>query len=149
VTACEISAVWDKNSGQPPPSLHEFQAIWDTGATNSLISDAVVSNCQLIASGKAESHHAQGSAIVDTYLVNINIPKIGEYPGIRVSEGKPTGGDVLIGMDIIGTGDFAVTNLGGVTKFSFRYPSVEHIDFFQESKIPQFQHGPGRRKKRR
>ena len=73
MTACEISAVWDKNSGQPPPSLHEFQAIWDTGATNSLISDAVVSNCQLIASGKAESHHAQGSAIVDTYLVNINI----------------------------------------------------------------------------
>ena len=148
MTTCKISAAWDKNTGLPPPPQYEFQAIWDTGATNSVISDVVVSNCQLVGTGKTESRHAQGSAIVDTYLVNINVPEIEEYPAIRVSEGKLTGGDVLIGMDIIGTGDFAVTNFGGVTKFSFRYPSVQHIDFVRESTIPQFQHGPGRRKKR-
>ena len=34
--------------------------------------------------------------------------------------------------DIINTGDFAVTNLGGITKdFSFRFPSLEHIDFVE------------------
>lgn len=37
--------------------------------------------------------------------------------------------DLLIGMDIIGLGDFAVTNLGGNTVFTFRVPSVEKIDF--------------------
>ena len=41
--------------------------------------------------------------------------------------------DVLIGMDIIGTGDFAVTNLNGLTKFSFRVPSLEHIDFVADA----------------
>ena len=40
--------------------------------------------------------------------------------------------DVLVGMDIINTGDFAVTNLGGITKFSFRFPSLEHIDFVEQ-----------------
>jgi hypothetical protein len=37
--------------------------------------------------------------------------------------------DILIGMDIITLGDFAVSNFEGVTKFSFRVPSLSHIDF--------------------
>lgn len=40
--------------------------------------------------------------------------------------------DLLIGMDIIGLGDFAVTNLNGVTQFTFRLPSVESIDFVNQ-----------------
>lgn len=36
---------------------------------------------------------------------------------------------VLIGMDLITLGDFAVTNKNGQTCFSFRYPSSEWIDF--------------------
>jgi hypothetical protein len=37
--------------------------------------------------------------------------------------------DVLIGMDIIGEGDFAVTHQDGKTTFSFRVPSLKTIDF--------------------
>jgi uncharacterized protein YecA (UPF0149 family) len=44
------------------------------------------------------------------------------------------GPDVLIGMDIICSGDFAVTNKGGKTVFSYRYPSISPIDF---KKIPE------------
>jgi hypothetical protein len=51
------------------------------------------------------------------------------FPQVRVSKGILTDFDVLIGMDIIGTGDFAVTNLGDTTVFTFRTPSVERIDF--------------------
>ena len=40
--------------------------------------------------------------------------------------------DVLIGMDIITQGDFAVTNRCGRTKFSFRFPSQADIDFVSE-----------------
>jgi hypothetical protein len=38
--------------------------------------------------------------------------------------------DVLIGMDIISRGDFALTHKEGKTVFSFRYPSLATIDFF-------------------
>ena len=37
--------------------------------------------------------------------------------------------DVVIGMDVICNGDFAVTNKDGNTTFSFRIPSEETIDF--------------------
>ncbi len=37
--------------------------------------------------------------------------------------------DVLIGMDVIGLGDFSITNKDGKTTFSFREPSMEEIDY--------------------
>jgi len=37
--------------------------------------------------------------------------------------------DVVIGMDVIGKGDLAVTNLNDKTTFTFRIPSEEEIDF--------------------
>lgn len=37
--------------------------------------------------------------------------------------------DLLIGMDIISLGDFAITNVNGKTTFSFRLPSTSIIDF--------------------
>ena len=36
---------------------------------------------------------------------------------------------MLIGMDIITLGDFAITNLNGQTVMSFRLPSSGRIDF--------------------
>ncbi len=39
---------------------------------------------------------------------------------------------VLIGMDIIGLGDFAISNHGGKTVFTFRAPSSKVIDFITE-----------------
>ena len=44
--------------------------------------------------------------------------------------------DVLIGMDIINRGDFAVTNQNRKTKFSFRFPSIGDIDFVEEDENP-------------
>ena len=38
---------------------------------------------------------------------------------------------MLIGMDVINAGDFAITNKDGKTVFSFRIPSMERIDFTQ------------------
>ena len=48
------------------------------------------------------------------------------------SEIGSQGIDLLIGMDIIGMGDFAVTNFNGNTVFSFRIPSIEEIDFLKQ-----------------
>ncbi len=60
-------------------------------------------------------------------------PLIDAFATHRVSRAAVKGADVLIGMDIIGAGDFAVTNLNGKTTFSYRYPSMERIDFVKAS----------------
>lgn len=40
--------------------------------------------------------------------------------------------DVIIGMDILGMGDFAVTHQNGNTTFSFCLPSRREIDYATE-----------------
>jgi hypothetical protein len=49
-----------------------------------------------------------------------------------VTKGDLGSTDVLIGMDVICKGDFALTHKGGKTVFSFRYPSIATIDFLRE-----------------
>lgn len=111
----------------------KFFAIWDTGATNTVITQKVVQECGLKPTGMVKVFHADGETITNTYLVNIRLPNKVEVCQIRVTEGILTGqADVLIGMDIIGRGDFAVTNKNGKTVFSFRMPSVERIDFVEQ-----------------
>ena len=40
--------------------------------------------------------------------------------------------DILIGMDIISKGDFAISNYNGKTQFSFRLPSQQDVDYKSE-----------------
>ena len=57
------------------------------------------------------------------------------FRSLRVTEGDLPGDvEVLIGMDIIGSGDFAISNKDGKTAFSFRMPSLERIDFVEQAK---------------
>jgi hypothetical protein len=56
---------------------------------------------------------------------------------MRVTKGKlAAGSEMLVGMDVIGQGDFAVSNYEGRTCFSFRFPSAERIDFTGKSHLP-------------
>ena len=59
---------------------------------------------------------------------------------VRVTECQDTTGKfgLIIGMDIITLGDFAVTNANGNTTVSFRIPSVEAIDFVKEFNEKKF-----------
>ena len=129
---CGISPAWDPDSGGTPPQLIEFAAIWDTGATNSVVTQNVIDACGLVATGMTKVQGVHSVEESETYLVNIALPGKVVFTGMRVTKGKFTGGDILIGMDIINQGDFAVTNQGGATKFSFRVPSQVHIDFVEE-----------------
>jgi hypothetical protein len=118
--------------------VETFWAIWDTGATNSVIHTNVVNKLGLVPTGQGITHGVHGPALVNTYLVNIGLPNPRDdgftdtllIDGIQVTEsGAMPGCDVLIGMDIIGRGDFSVTNNRGFTMFSFRIPSLHHIDY--------------------
>ena len=99
-----------------------------------MISERVVQECGLQSTGFGNSHHAQGTALrVPTFSVNIVLRNDVQVVGIPVMQGVFTSGfDVLIGMEIITQGDFAVTNHRGRTKFSFRLPSESDIDFVVE-----------------
>jgi hypothetical protein len=126
--------------------MPEFDAIWDTGATNCVITQSVIDRCGLVPTGQAKVSGVHGEEETrDTYLVNLILPNSVGVQSVRVTKGDMDFVDLLIGMDVIGTGDFAVTNLDGITKFSYRYPSQAHIDFVEEAnrtnRAGQFQHG--------
>ena len=136
-----VSELYDPTTtGTPPPPQMQFQCIWDTGATHTVITSNVVAALGLKPSGKATVQVVgQGSKAqiheTDTFLVNLILPNHVGLSGIRVSLGSLGGSDVLIGMDVISLGDFAVTNWNGKTCWSFRFPSVAEIDFVKESKM--------------
>jgi len=132
-----VSEAYNPAAGPPEPVKQSYIAIWDTGATNTVISRKVVQELNLQASGRIQVQAVGAGDKVheyetDTYLVNLFLPNNVLIIGIRVSEGTIGGGDVLIGMDVITHGDFAITNYNGQTWWTFRVPSNEPIDFVQE-----------------
>lgn len=127
-----ISKAFDPPSEEINPknySANSYKAIWDTGATGTVITQKVVDKCALIPIGVVVVQTAAGKARTNSYLVNVWLPNRIVLPNVKATLGKLASNvDVLIGMNIIGRGDFAVTNKGR-TVFSFRFPSVECIDF--------------------
>jgi predicted aspartyl protease len=114
------------------PKVCKYIALWDTGATGSVITKKVIDDLSLVPTGVIQAFHAQGDGMVNTYLVNILLPNNVGFISLPVTEGVLKGMDVLIGMDIISGGDFAITNLNGKTTFTFQVPSVKKIDFVKE-----------------
>jgi thiol-disulfide isomerase/thioredoxin len=116
------------------PNVEKFIALWDTGATGSVITKNVVDKLGLVPTGFGKVYHANGECIVNTYLINILLPNNVGVHSLRVTEGILNGSDVLIGMDIIARGDFAISNSNGKTKFTFQIPSSHDFDFVEEEK---------------
>ena len=115
-----------------------FQAVWDTGATATIITEKVVSGCGLKESGETELHGVLGSETTPTYLVDVFLPNKVRVVEVTVPKAPLTGdSDILVGMDIIGMGDFAVSSYQGNTCFSFRVPSLERIDFLPPKAQPR------------
>lgn len=142
-TPCAISLALSTRAGAKP-TLFEFQAIWDTGATNSVISPAVVSALGLKPIGMTQVHTSNQTCLAEQYIVDIYLPNKVVFQDVRVTNQQLTGTPMLIGMDIIGMGDFAVSNKDGKTTFSYRWPSGERIDFVKQDPHVSHTVGPGR-----
>lgn len=137
ITEVHVSEAHYTTPGLPVPSQRTYKAIWDTGATNTVICPRIVQELNLKPSGRVTcSAVGAGNQVhqyeTDTYLVNLVLPNSVTVQGLKVSEGSVGDVDILIGMDIIHHGDLAVTNYGGKTWFTFRVPSNEPIDFVDE-----------------
>jgi hypothetical protein len=98
----------------------------------SVVSSNVVHALGLKPVGKTRAFHANGELIVYTYLINILLQNNIGFQSLLVTERLLMDTDVLIGMDIISKGDFAITSSDGDTKMSFQVPSTHQIDFVQE-----------------
>lgn len=109
----------------------EYKAIWDTGATNTVISQEIIQSLALEPIGVTLVNTSGGIRQTYTYLIHLTLENRVQFQFIRVTEGSIYGADVLIGMDIITQGDLAITNKEKTTTFSFQVPSIDKIDFGQ------------------
>ena len=108
--------------------LHKpCKALWDTGATTTMITKNVVDALNLRPVTYATVYHAGGNSTEPCYNTYIHLPNNVLIGPIQVVEGMLEGVDVLIGMDIIGEGDFFITNNDEHTEFSFTIPSVKKL----------------------
>lgn len=107
------------------------RAQWDTGATGTCISKELVDMLNLMPTGKVNVSTPSGIGVMNKYVINLILNNEVRIPNLIVmdSEIGKQGIDVLIGMDIISMGDFAVSNYDGKTRFSFRIPSQEHVEY--------------------
>jgi hypothetical protein len=128
---CHVSQAFDP-AVATPRVWREFKGIWDTGASASVITQAVVDACALQPTGIMQLHAVNSSKTTESYLIEVRLPNGVTVRGVRAAKAEIFGADLLIGMDIITTGDFSITNVSGNTVFSFRIPSQRRIDYVRD-----------------
>lgn len=136
ITDIEVCAAYDpKNPPNQVPARVATKALWDTGASRSVLTTDFVKQLGLISTGTIEVHHGDGSSIRNTYVVNFFLPNGVGVIGITATEFPASHSHFccLVGMDVISHGDFSVTNYGGHTWMSFRTPSNAAIDYVVEA----------------
>ena len=111
----------------------KWSALWDTGATNSVITQEVVDALGLVPIKKMTCRTPQGQYDTWVYCIDVKLPSNVIITKLLVALGQPADCDILIGMDIIGKGDFVVSNFQGKTVFTFRIPSQMTFDFVNKT----------------
>ena len=99
------------------------------GATNSCISERIANQLDLDAVGYVRMNTAAGTFDTKRYVVDIVLPNKIVVRKVQVTEAVLNNWDVIIGMDIICLEDFAISNYQGKTRFSFRIPSIQDVDY--------------------
>ena len=125
--------------------IKKYRAIWDTGATHSVITTKIVQELNLKPVGMTIVHTANGQAHQKQYIVNFYLPNQVMFSMLRVTEAPLHETDILIGMDIISQGDFCLSNFEGKTALTFRMPSCEEFDFVKENQAARLPRSERRR----
>lgn len=123
----------NKDKDNQIPTQIDSLALWDTGATHSCVTKRMAETLGLKPTGKGNVSNTSETKIANTYLINMYLPNLNiQYLNVFEIEQIGSGvHDFLIGMDIIGSGDFSVTGVNGETVMSFRYPSIKAIDYVE------------------
>jgi hypothetical protein len=135
ITDVEVCEAYDP--GAPPqsmPPVHTAKAVWDTGASRSVVSEGVANALHLVSAGNVDVHHAGGTSVSPTYMVNYKLPNGVMIAGALVTQAPLVTCDVLIGMDVLALGDMSLSHAGHKTCMSFRTPAIGGTDYVAEHK---------------
>ncbi len=126
LAAAEIATLLSvSNPEEPEKKVRHCTAIWDTGATSSMITESLANKLELKSIGKTRISGVHGVEDAAVCRVNLIFGNGFMIPDVRVSEAADNGGfDVLIGMDIIGRGVFYVTGMSGKLEACFQMPDA-------------------------
>ncbi|MBR1753908.1 retroviral-like aspartic protease family protein [bacterium] len=103
-------------------SFLDVYALWDTGATNSVIIPELARHLGLKPISKTIVRGVNSEEEANVYLVDLILPNKVLFKDVLITESAFVGADILIGMNIIQMGDFAISNAKGKTRFSFCIP---------------------------
>ena len=130
ISECAIYPAFDIDTTKVlPKGFKTLKAVWDTGADTTCIHPRIVKELGLEPYGQMEIEGYGGVEIDDTYAVHLKLPT-GDWAfcmEVSASDNMKSF-DIIIGMDVIGFGDFCFTNKDEKSCFSFRIPSEEHIE---------------------
>jgi len=116
----------------------DCRAVWDTGATNSIVLPKLVDRHKLVQCGKTKVE-GRGDEEFGQYRTNLHLSNMGEsvcFKNFLIMEyDLKWKEEIVIGMDIIKLGKFFITNYKNKTHFSFLI-SRETIGQINNGNIP-------------
>lgn len=106
-------------------------ALWDTGATFSAVSQDVADQLKLVPTSRIKVATAHNTVKVGAGLITVELPNHVVRKDISVAICNLSANiGMLLGMDIIMLGDFAISNGTGHSLFSFAIPPFKDpMDF--------------------
>jgi hypothetical protein len=105
--------------------VYRCNAIWDTGATSSMIAQHIAEELKLESTGKVQIAGVHGVTAAKTYIVSLLFGNGFAITDLPVSEADNGGGfDVLIGMDVISKGKLLVDGLRDGCQIVFEFPET-------------------------
>jgi predicted aspartyl protease len=112
-----------------------IRALWDTGAMGSVITPKIGKALNLTPFNRIRVCGVNNTSIADVVKISVRLPNKVLIDDINVPICDLTPGiDMLIGMDIILSGDFAISNAGGRTLFTFAIPPFENkTDLYEKA----------------
>lgn len=136
VTDCYLFPAVDFGKGEKiSVRYYSDKAAWDTGSESTVIRPALAEYLGLKPIGKALLSGAGGDNEGNLYKIHLGLPNGDLVHNVTVIAAEIPDYDILIGMDIISTCDFAITNKEDKTVFSIDRPSARIIDFTNQTKI--------------
>lgn len=105
-------------------SMMAVNALWDTGSTESLISEKIVKMIEPILNNKSKYVTRDVVIECETYAVSLSLSDEITFRDVLMKKAdlSDKNVDIIIGMDIISRGDFEIRNYNNLVEFAFRIP---------------------------
>ena len=111
-------------------SKMEVDALWDTGSSYTYISRRLASQMGMISVGQSGYITPTGASISEQYVIEIILPDGTHVTDVHAggSDIDAMGIDLILGLQIILLGDFAIRHRDGQTFMSFLCPPNDATD---------------------